>query len=112
MIAYNDEPWYIMPVGGVEDEVPEEEIDWRCEDPAWATTDFFEVLKNQFRSLRFIPLDSGRVVDIYITLLPRRVPVISILQNVYRQHGWPDGDYHQGECLNAIEQVVKAKWDV
>ncbi|QSZ28537.1 hypothetical protein DSL72_003035 [Monilinia vaccinii-corymbosi] len=50
----DDDPSFIEPVDpwDVDDHVPENEIEWRHESPAWAITGFFELLKKQFRELK------------------------------------------------------------
>lgn len=48
------------------DYAPENEATWRAEAPAWAVVDFFEMLKDQFRKLHFIPLNGRVVKDVYV----------------------------------------------
>ncbi|RYO76349.1 hypothetical protein DL766_009950 [Monosporascus sp. MC13-8B] len=71
------------------DYAPENEAVWMAECGSWAITDFFEVLKDEFRKLHFIPKNQRLVVDIYTTF-PRSHEVIPVMQDVYWRHGWPD----------------------
>ncbi|KAK7958507.1 hypothetical protein PG988_013355 [Apiospora saccharicola] len=45
------------------DWAPEEEAEWRAESEAWATTDFFEVLKGLYTDLHFIPVSNREVLS-------------------------------------------------
>jgi hypothetical protein len=42
---------------------PEEEVKWRAESVPWAVKDFFEVLKDLFRDLKFVPISSTEVMS-------------------------------------------------
>jgi hypothetical protein len=64
----------------------EKEAEWR--DPAcWAIADFFEVLKDQYRKLVFIPMITEKVLGIYSEVLLREEKLRSVLQDIYREHG-------------------------
>jgi hypothetical protein len=65
------------------------EADWRSDGAAWAVADLFEVLKNQFCKLKFIPISSRSVLDVYATLGPGTDGMVALLQDIYRKHGWP-----------------------
>ncbi|WYZ35796.1 hypothetical protein EsH8_X_000443 [Colletotrichum jinshuiense] len=63
-----EEPYWVMPATVVDDHydwAPEEEAEWRAEYPAWTVADFFEILKDWFRRLNFVPVSSGSVLDVY-----------------------------------------------
>ncbi|KAL2147656.1 hypothetical protein VTI28DRAFT_8110 [Corynascus sepedonium] len=81
---------------------PEDEADWRSE-PAWAITDFFEVLKNCFRQLWVIPVSPSILIDMGTYLDAENRGVLSLLQAVYHEHGWPEIDrYRKEDCLQAV----------
>ena len=89
------------------DLVPEEEIDtWRqC---AWAIPDFFELLKEQFRLLRWIPISPKLVIDVFTNPASSEEGMIEMLRGIYREHGWPDLEaYRKEECLAAVKQAMK-----
>lgn len=94
-----------------EDDVPEEEADWRHSAPAWAIPDFFEVLKDQFRTLHWIPI-SPQTVRIAKNSEPLGSTGMSpMLQNIYRQHGWPDlAVYRKAECMEAVRKAMEEKY--
>ncbi|RYO77450.1 hypothetical protein DL764_010220 [Monosporascus ibericus] len=86
------------------DYAPENEAVWMAECGSWAITDFFEVIKDEFRKLHFIPENSRSVVDIYTTF-PGSREVIPVMQDIYRRHGWPDLQrYRNRECLEALRE--------
>lgn len=89
--------------------------EWRGS-PAWPVTNFFEMLKQQYLDLLFIPLSSATVGDVLD--LPAHNPpediaqsserVVKMFQCIYRQHGWPDVDrYRKEECLAAVTQALE-----
>ncbi|KAI9150677.1 hypothetical protein HJFPF1_10453 [Paramyrothecium foliicola] len=87
---------------------PDEEAEWRGESPAWTVPDFFEVLKEEFRSLRAIPFGPHKVYDVYTTMAGHRGSLISEAQNIYTEHHWPELEhYRKDECLAAIERAVQ-----
>jgi hypothetical protein len=90
---------------------PEDQADWRNE-PAWAITDFFEVLKDQFRQLRSIPLSPTVVLDPEgVSQDPEVQGALSLAQAVYREHGWPDLDrYRKKECLKAVRERLTERY--
>lgn len=92
------------------DYAPEEEEDWRGE-PAWAVADFFEMLKDQFRELHFVPVNPRRVrmeSDGAASGIEGLVPMV---QDIYREHGWPDLErYKKNECLEAIRQALEERY--
>jgi hypothetical protein len=68
---------------------PEAEADWRSDSPAWAISDFFHMLEEQFQNLRLIPINSRQVINAY-SECSRDGEMESMLQAIYREHGWPD----------------------
>ncbi|KAL7913747.1 hypothetical protein GGI35DRAFT_475595 [Trichoderma velutinum] len=89
-------------------EEDEAQAEWRGECTAWAVSDFFEMLKDQFRELQFIPLNHRVVVDVYTKPGPGSAGMREMVQNVYREHGWPDMDkYRKVGCLKAVQKALE-----
>lgn len=92
------------------DYAPENEADWRG-GGSWAITDFFEVLKNEFRQLYFVPLNPRTLYDTYIQLIGDLKDIIPMLQEMYRKHGWPNMElYNKRKCLAAVLAVLEDKY--
>lgn len=90
---------------------PEDEAEWRAEAPAWAVPDFFQLLKDQFRKLEFVPISSTTVHDVYTGSGPRREGYTAVVQAVYREHGWPDLEkFRKTECLEAVRNVLEERY--
>ena len=90
--------------------VPEDEADWRNE-PAWAITDFFEVLKDCFRQLYVIPLSPSILIDTGTHLAAENRGVLPLLQAVYHEHGWPQIDRcRKKDCLQAVRVSLKERY--
>ncbi|KAK4063450.1 uncharacterized protein Triagg1_9470 [Trichoderma aggressivum f. europaeum] len=89
-------------------EEDEAQAEWRGECTAWAVSGFFEMLKDQFRELQFIPLNHRVVVDVYTRLWPGSAGMRELVQSVYKEHGWPDtGRYRKEDCLKAIQKALE-----
>lgn len=87
------------------DYAPDNELGWRCEG-ACEINDFFEVLKDQFRWLHFVPLSERSVKDIWTLGLPEGL--IPMVQAIFRKHGWPDLQrYRKRDCLKAMRKAMK-----
>jgi hypothetical protein len=93
------------------DWAPENEADWRGDAAAWTIQSFFEVLKDQFRALNFIPISEYVVLDVH-TLLPAAIKGLrEMVQDIYRAHGWPDMQlYHKRECLDAVRKAIEERY--
>lgn len=90
----------------------EKEAEWRADAPAWAVADFFEVLKDEFRGLRFIPTSSRSVTDVYAQPHAFGEGRDSMLQRIYREHGWPSlQQYRKRDCLKAVSRALE-EWEV
>jgi hypothetical protein len=88
----------------------QEEADWRCDAPAWTITDFFAMLREQFEQLRFIPINGRQVIDSYSEYSDDG-EMEPMLQEIYREHGWPKlEDYNKEECIQAVEQALAEKY--
>ncbi|KAK4156323.1 hypothetical protein C8A00DRAFT_30818 [Chaetomidium leptoderma] len=93
------------------DYAPEEEADWRAEGAAWAVADFFELLKDQFRQLCFVPLGSYTVCDMYTEFHPVNHGLLPMVQAIYREHGWPNLErYRKEECLRAVMALLEERY--
>lgn len=95
-----------------DDEVPEEEEDWRYGAMAWAIPDFFEALKQQFIELRWIPISEHTVRSTSAGECPRTEEgMMSMLRDIYLQHGWPDLDaFRKSECLEAVKRAMSERY--
>ncbi|KAF1360387.1 hypothetical protein EJ07DRAFT_116800 [Lizonia empirigonia] len=94
------------------DTASDHELDWG---PCWPVRDFFEMLKNHFRDLNFVPKNSHQVIDVWTTThedghpIPLGIP--ELLQPIYRKHGWPDlQTYSKEECLKEVKSTLKEKF--
>lgn len=89
----------------------EQEAEWRGDAPAWAIADFFKLLKDQFLELRFIPISSRSVLNVYFDHGPRNYDMIPMLQRIYREHGWPDLQrFRKHDCLDAVRTALRERY--
>ncbi|KHO00989.1 uncharacterized protein MAM_01767 [Metarhizium album ARSEF 1941] len=90
------------------DYAPEKEADaFRGDSGTWAVGDFFEVLKEQYRKLRFLPRNSTRVCDVKDGEYPDEEGRNELIASIYRRHGWPDLQiYRKDTCLEAIRRAL------
>ena len=92
-----------------EDEDDEQYEDYDLEwDPSWSVCNFFEMLKNQFRMLNFMPTGPYDVIDIWndpkiwIEQVPENIQ--ARVQSIYHDHGWPDAErFDKNSCLARIK---------
>ncbi|KAL6795789.1 hypothetical protein GGI42DRAFT_332084 [Trichoderma sp. SZMC 28013] len=92
-------------------EEDEEQAEWRGDSGAWSIPDFFEILKDQFRELQFIPKNPRLVVDVYTRYGRDCDGMIEMLQGIYREHGWPDMEkYRKKDCLKALQKALKERY--
>jgi hypothetical protein len=90
------------------DYAPENEAEWRGDAPAWTIADFLEILKNEFRELQFVPIGWRRVREVYARPFQGTEKMLSMLQGIYREHGWPELDrYRKLECLQAVQTALE-----
>jgi hypothetical protein len=91
------------------EEGPENEAEWREDSPAWSIPDFFNLLKDQFRSLRAIPITPREVVDVHSEHPEGMLPMI---QKIYLDHGWPDNleSYDKQKCLEDIQKALRERY--
>lgn len=102
-------------LGDFDDCTPENEHEWRYS-TAWAIPDLFEVLKNQYRNLKYIPLHEHRIEE-----FPEEFeegdgplgggPFMRAARQVYMDHGWPDlSVYKKQECMDALHKMIKDRF--
>lgn len=86
---------------------PENEVEWRREYPAWAVTDLFDILRRQFEDLNFVPVGPRSIQEVF-TMAEDNRAVIKAVQDIYRQHGWPDlATYQKENCLRAVRRAIR-----
>lgn len=105
----DNDPSFIQTVWGIEDHVPENEMEWRNE-PAWAVEVFFEMLKKQYRELKWIPTSARRVLASDFSFGDDQEGMIDMLRGIYREHGWGGEGYRKRECLEAVEKALKEQY--
>lgn len=112
--VYNDpcKPMVHLDHYGMADdgEISMKEAEWRGDSKYWAIPDFFEVLKDNFRKLRWIPLDGGKqIIEVSNTYYEPEVG--AMLQNIFREHGWPNLDeLNKVECQKAVRCAMHQKF--
>lgn len=83
----------------------EDEAGWRGASATWSVKNFFEKLKDRLRNLDAVPLDGQTVYNVEDDAVQEAA---TILQVMYRAHGWPDvRRYGKEACLRAIQEAVK-----
>ncbi|KAI5357710.1 hypothetical protein Slin15195_G035870 [Septoria linicola] len=86
---------------------PEDEVDWR-DQPVWPIATFFELLKDEFKGLNFVSINSQRVL-----IAPRSNAggytdvLIPTVRAVFREHGWPHPEYDKDTCLSAVRRAIE-----
>ncbi|KAG8415355.1 hypothetical protein J3459_011432 [Metarhizium acridum] len=85
------------------DYAPEHEADTFRDAGTWAIPDFFQVLKEQYQNLSFLPQSSTRVCDVNAGEHPNDTGKNQLIKGIFRQHGWPNMQYYRkDDCLKAI----------
>lgn len=85
----------------------EKEAEWRNE-AVWSIPNFFELLKNQFKKLHFIPICSMEVIAEYGRDAEEEEGMREMLRGIYREHGWPDlNQYRKEQCLKAVGRAMR-----
>jgi hypothetical protein len=96
-----------------DDELSDEDEDLTIQwGPCWPVRHFFEMLKNQYRQLNFLPKDEYHVVEIWTNTNHAlfEKSYLEMLQAIYRKHGWPDlSRYRKEECLAEIKRETDEK---
>ncbi|OAQ69777.1 hypothetical protein VFPPC_02361 [Pochonia chlamydosporia 170] len=90
------------------DYAPENEADaFRGDAGTWAIVDFFEVLKEQYQTLSFLPRSSTRVCNVKAGEHPDDAGRNDLIAGIYRQHGWPNMQlFRKDDCLEAIRNAL------
>ena len=95
-----------------EGEWSQEEAEWRGDSRCWPVKDFFELLKDLFRKLYWIPLRTvghTQVIEAGYSNLGREVE--EMLQNIFREHGWLNLDeFDKVECEKAVRSAMHQKF--
>lgn len=78
--------------------------------PAWSVYDFFNMCKDEFRKLQWIPISPHAVLFSWRQHSACE-GMMPMLQDIYRQHGWLDVNrYRKAECLEAVYKVSKERY--
>jgi hypothetical protein len=96
-----------------EEDVSEEEADWRYGAPAWTIPDLFEILQHQFKVLHWIPISHAtvRAAGDPGHEESDEAAMAAMLQGIYRQHGWPNlATYRKAECLEAVRKAMAERY--
>ncbi|KAK8074527.1 hypothetical protein PG997_009190 [Apiospora hydei] len=102
-----DYPLAVTTIDAPYEWAPENEQEWRENYPAWAVADLFAILRQQFEDLNFVPLGPRNVAEVF-TIGDDNREVMTAVQNIYRQHGWPDlAAYQKEDCLRAVRKLVR-----
>lgn len=92
---------------------PANEHGWRCCGAAWAIDDFFEVLKERYRGLLYLPVHETRIeewFDEYEEDDDYR-PVLRCIRQVYKEHSWPDlSVYTKKECVESMDRMIEERF--
>jgi hypothetical protein len=95
----------------LDDEVPEEEANWRRGATAWAIPDIFETPKDELRQLNWIPICHCTVRNVPDGDYHHEEGMMSMLQDIYREHGWPDlAVYRKSDCLEAVQKAMSERY--
>lgn len=70
---------------------------------AWSIEDFFEVMKDFFKDLQFVPADDRRVKDM---VGDEPTDTLEKVRDVYKEHGWLTDNYNKDACLNAVYKCI------
>lgn len=90
-----------------DDDPDEKEVEWREDASSWTIPEFFEVLKDQFKKLNWIPISPRTVLRSGSLGRGGEDIVASRLRDIYRQHAWPDVDvYRKSECLEVVDRAL------
>jgi hypothetical protein len=91
--------------------VSQEEADWRYDATAWTVSDFFEVLKDQFIHLHWLPISSCSLRTFVDVDYPGEEGMMAMLRETYREHGWPDVPiYPKSDCLEAVKKAMSERY--
>jgi hypothetical protein len=90
--------------------IPEDQVEWRGNSRVWAIQMFFEILKDHFRRLNFVPTSPHKVDDIWVGSEGFGREILRKIQMVYRKHGWQDvARFNKQECAAEVETLVNER---
>ena len=93
------------------DDTVSKEADWRYEATAWTVSTFFEVLKDQFIQLQWLPISPFSVRAFKYSDYRGEEGMMAMLQETYREHGWPDlAVYRKSDCLEAVKKAMTERY--
>lgn len=74
----------------------------------WSIESFFEMLKEEFRAMRMVPVRNCQVLDVYTQYIGME-ELVPTVQAVFRAHGWPENEdvFEKDPCLAEVERVVE-----
>jgi hypothetical protein len=99
------------PYGWFDDDlITEDQAEWRSNGGVWEISDFFEMLKANFRTLNFVPFRYDNVRAAWHGRSDECQETLEGVQKIYKDHGWPDLKRHRKtDCLAAIEAYLKTR---
>jgi hypothetical protein len=90
--------------------IPEDQLDWRANSGVWAIEMFFEMLKDHFQKLNFVPTSPHEVGDMWAGREDYGRETLRKVQMIYRKHGWPDvARFNKQECAAEVETLVNER---
>lgn len=76
--------------------------------PAWPVADFFEMMKERFRRLEWVPVSTRRVVDARGYEGDGEYEgALGLIRRVYEGCGWPGDAFRKEEAAAEVERVVR-----
>ena len=98
--------------GGV---VPDKDLEWRMDAPCWSIVDFFEMLKDNYRRLEWLPVSTGKVLDArawsQVATGSPAEGMTEMLRGIFLKHGWPDLErYCKDQCLAEIRSQMRERF--
>lgn len=74
----------------------------------WSIEGFFEMLKEDFRAMRMVPVRDCQVLDVYTQYIGIE-ELVPMVQAVFRAHGWPENEdgFDKDACLAEVQRVVE-----
>ena len=84
------------------------EVPWLFPSGTWTVVDFFDMLKDLFRSMLFVPGNQNQVYDIGDTREEEQ-DKIHVIMRTFWDHGWPDLKLYaeqKGKCVELVARYV------
>ncbi|CAD0114932.1 unnamed protein product [Aureobasidium uvarum] len=95
--------------------VPGNEQGWRS-NTSWSIPDFFDVLKNEYVAMRYLPYNDDRIEELYDNYGKDEIPsdseiLYGLVKEIYEEHGWPDlSVYDKEKCWIAVDKLIKDRF--